>query len=208
MAVPLEFQERTWIVELIKEITQNITVNSYKEDTDLVGLMNRMDDNLFRDELTGAYNRRYINKQLLTELQRAYVGRYPVTVMITDIDYFKNVNDTYGHTIGDKILVAYVNILQTSMEHYDGWVARLGGDEFLICLLKKDTEKSYKIAHKLRSKIEKYAFYFNGLKIQLTASFGICVNDHSTNEEQMSYMIQEADEKLYKAKRAGRNLVV
>jgi two-component system cell cycle response regulator len=116
-----------------------------------------------------------------------------------DIDYFKNVNDTYGHVFGDYVLETVSNILVTNIND-NGYVGRFGGEEFIIILPQIGIDKAYDLGEKIRSGLEKYKFD-NDLK--LTVSIGIKQFDN----ESFIQFVKNADDLLYKAKRNGRNRI-
>ncbi|GKU24667.1 GGDEF domain-containing protein [Clostridium folliculivorans] len=157
------------------------------------------------DYLTGIPNRRYFMKQLK---DFDYNKKCPNTrsyVVIADIDYFKNINDTYGHLIGDYVLKAIAVILKNNIKEQD-LLARFGGEEFLILLSTKTLEETKVICENLRSLIEQYAFNFEKDIIKITASFGICSIDN-ISEVDFGKAYSHADKALYEAKRTGRNKV-
>lgn len=157
------------------------------------------------DYLTGIPNRRYFMKQLKDfDCNREYqnVRTY---VVIADIDYFKNINDTYGHLIGDYVLKAVSTVLKNNIKEQD-LLARFGGEEFLILLSSSNLEETKVICENLRNLIEQYAFNFEKNTIKITASFGIASID-KISEVDFDKAYSHADKALYEAKRSGRNRV-
>jgi len=152
-----------------------------------------------RDPLTNSYNRRvlfdYMNKDF-TKPEK--LEQY--CVILADIDFFKNVNDTYGHSAGDSVLVSVANLLQGSVRQND-IVARFGGEEFCIILYRVSTEQAMKLAETMRKKIEKSRFD----EIAITCSFG--VTSIEFNAKSPTELIDQADLALYKSKSVGRNQV-
>jgi len=153
------------------------------------------------DRLTGLYNRHKLDKVLDDE--KARCDRYDdkFGVVLLDIDHFKSVNDTYGHQVGDIVLVEIANILKSNIRSTD-IVGRWGGEEFLIICIKSDLEATKIVAEKCRKAIENYNFTTIKHK---TSSFGVAVSDKS---ESIKETITRADDKLYKAKETGRNKIV
>ena len=153
-----------------------------------------------KDELTQIYNRSKFNLILSVSLRNAEIYNEPFTVILFDIDYFKKVNDQYGHNVGDHVLVQLTALIKSQLRSHDTF-ARWGGEEFII-LSKPATENdSYLLAHRLRKYIESFPF---DVIEKLTCSFG--VSEFSKNDTAKS-VIQRADNALYQAKKEGRNKV-
>ena len=157
------------------------------------------------DELTGVYNRREFNLQLKNELERS--GRYNnyFTLLILDIDHFKQLNDTYGHQAGDEALRKIAALFQQEFREFDR-VARYGGEEFIVILPETSGASAYAVAERIRQLISTYVLPFNGKTINMTISGGIATfpEDGETQE----VLISAADQALYFAKRSGRNQII
>lgn len=165
--------------------------------------INKIKDLSNKDFLTGLYNRRFLfdsGNKLFASTKRALST---TTVAMLDIDYFKKINDTYGHYAGDLVLQQLAKLLQNRFRKND-IISRFGGEEF--CLLLTSMEHKYipKIFEELREKIAQEEFQFQKKTISFTVSIGICTKLHPTLED----MIDEADILLYQAKEAGRNRVI
>lgn len=152
------------------------------------------------DALTGLYNHRYIYERLEEEAKRYSRSNCHFVVMLVDIDFFKRINDTYGHLIGDKILKELSNILKQGTRQTD-LVGRYGGEEFLVMLVDTNLNEGFIVAEKIRRVIELYEFVD---KIHLTVSMGI----EEYSGEKISELLNKADKKLYAAKESGRNKTV
>ncbi len=152
------------------------------------------------DQLTKLYNRRHIDKTLSSELDKARRYDDLFSLILLDIDYFKNVNDTYGHQVGDAILKSIAKLLTDNVRKTD-MVGRWGGEEFLIITTDNDSKKVLHFAEKLRSVIETHKF--NAVK-KVTCSFGVT---HYMKDDTDSSIIGRADDALYEAKASGRNCV-
>jgi diguanylate cyclase (GGDEF)-like protein len=163
----------------------------------------RLRETSFKDEVTGLYNRRFFSIRLEEEMQRHRRFNHPVSVVLTDLDGFKAVNDELGHAVGDETLREIAQIL---MKHSRGInvVARYGGDEFVVLLVETSKAGARLYADRIRQVVSTYPFS-HGKRI--TASFGIASlpdDEAATSEE----LVRIADEALYAAKRAGKNQVV
>ncbi len=157
------------------------------------------------DSLTGCNNRHYLDMQLPREIERA--GRYGrrLSLMMCDIDYFKAVNDQYGHAAGDAVLRAFGKHLNSSRRAPD-WVARFGGEEFVIVLPETGLGDAVEIAERARAGIARLEVVVNDTVITVTASFGVSAFRMGQGESAQT-LIERSDEALYRAKEAGRNLV-
>ncbi|WP_419770737.1 MAG: diguanylate cyclase [Candidatus Marinarcus sp.] len=153
------------------------------------------------DKLTGLYNRRQLDTVMVTEIERANRYKKSLSLLIIDIDFFKKVNDVYGHQVGDETLIALAKILSDNVRLSD-IVGRFGGEEFLIILPETNISEAQLLAEKLRLAVEKYEFHRIG---HATISIGVAQYELTTSEETLIY---QADSALYKAKANGRNCVV
>lgn len=206
IASPIEVEEKKYIVEILKDITNNGEFVDISGETNYLDLnMKNIGDSLVKDYLTGVYNRRYINKRLSKDVERNLIEGLPTTILMADIDLFKNINDTYGHLIGDRILIDFAAILEKNIRKNSEWVGRYGGEEFLIVLNNTYIEEGVKVAEQIRELIEKMNFNYDDLNIKITASFG--AYEVSKNED-VSDIIKNSDKKLYIAKMTGRNKTV
>lgn len=156
------------------------------------------------DPLTGLYNRRHFEENLEREFLRASRYKSNLSFAIIDVDYFKKVNDTFGHSTGDYVLkeVAYL-ILQTFRK--TDMVFRYGGEEFAVIITETPLEKAVIPLERLRKSIENYPFNYDGKNIKVTVSIGACeVNEKIQTVHEL---FENADKALYNAKENGRNQV-
>lgn len=157
------------------------------------------------DALTGIANRRHLEWRLTEEVERARRYQYPLTTLMVDIDHFKQVNDTYGHQVGDKVLQQVVQRMRQSLRRTD-FLARYGGEEFLILAPQTPMERALTLAERLRRTIASDPIEVSDqLLIPITVSIGVAVfPQHGQNEREL---INTVDAALYKAKQDGRNCV-
>ena len=157
------------------------------------------------DTLTNLHNRRYFEERLAVETQKSFYGGTSLSLVMVDIDHFKKVNDTFGHTEGDKVLFETAALLKASVRKKDT-VARYGGEEFVLILPEAGLEESAVIAERVRRLVEKTFFEVGQERIRLTLSLGISnfPSHRATSKEELMEM---ADRALYQAKRRGRNQV-
>jgi len=159
------------------------------------------------DPLTNVFNRRYFFDRAQIELEIAALRKCPTSILLLDIDHFKRVNDSYGHNIGDQILVGLVAICQQSLREMDT-LARLGGEEFVILLPETGLAKARRIAECLRLTLACTPIQTDAGPLKVTVSIG--VTSHKTSSEitlPADQLVQGADAAMYLAKRAGRNRV-
>ncbi len=208
-AIPIKLEEGTLVVELIKDVTNSMILDDSKlsKNSDIVKLLEMASLAAVTDELTNIYNKRYIQEKLPVELVISKLNKEPLSLLMTDIDHFKKINDTYGHLAGDYILKEFCQILKNNLRGEKDWIARFGGEEFLICLTQTDYETALLVAQRLRKSIEEAVFAYNGESITLTASFGLCTNN-SENHYEIEKFVKCVDKNLYQAKESGRNMVV
>ncbi len=154
----------------------------------------------FHDKLTGLYNRYQLDTEGYRKFTRAKRKGADFSIVMIDIDFFKDVNDNYGHIIGDEVLKSVAKVLNTN-RRFEDFVVRYGGEEFLILLEECDLKNAEVKANKLRVTIED----LHPAGVSVTASFGIA----SLSEKHISLdnLLKDADEALYKAKDNGRNRV-
>lgn len=156
----------------------------------------------YRDGLTGIFNRRYFESRMRDELERASRYSYPLSVLMVDIDHFKNVNDDFGHLIGDEVLRQVSTIFTTHIRKVD-FVCRFGGEEFAIIVPSTPGDKALAVAEKLRRKIS--SWHFPGVPRSITVSIGVA--DFPEHGETRDALVRAADAALYLAKQKGRNRV-
>jgi diguanylate cyclase (GGDEF)-like protein len=156
------------------------------------------------DKLTGIYNRRYIEQKIKEECIRYERTGVQFSLVIADIDYFKNINDTYGHDCGDFLLKSISEDLSKSVRTYDT-VARWGGDEFLILLPSTDKEQGINMAERIRRTVESHKYDRNNVTMTVTLTLGVYV---ARTGDTIDDMLKKADMALYDGKRKSRNCVV
>jgi len=157
------------------------------------------------DTLTGLYNRRYFEERLEVEAQKSFYSGAPISLVMVDIDFFKKVNDTFGHTGGDQVLCKISSLLKASVRKKDT-VARYGGEEFILLLPEAGLEQSFVIAERIRQLVENTPFEVGRAQVNLTLSMGIS-NFPSHRVKSREELVKMADQALYDAKRGGRNKV-
>lgn len=161
------------------------------------------------DPLTGCYNRNYLTGHLEKELKRTQRYGSPLSLVIADIDFFKKVNDTWGHGAGDQVLVAFVDMIQQTIRNNLDWVVRFGGEEFLIVLPETNLNDALDFTERIRKTVSSQPITCEENAIAITASFGVTSVDPGDFQETLptDRLIDMADKCLYQAKENGRNRV-
>jgi diguanylate cyclase (GGDEF)-like protein len=167
------------------------------------GAMKRLQHQATTDPLTGLGNRRWLAEQVSEEVSRAIRRRASISVVLCDLDRFKKINDSHGHDVGDRVLIAAGDVIRRHLRHND-LAARIGGEEFCIVLPRTKLKDAEMIAERLRSALAVLDIP-PLLRGDITASFGIY---QAATGETLEQMLLMSDKALYEAKRAGRNRVV
>ncbi|WP_395340170.1 GGDEF domain-containing protein [Ningiella sp. W23] len=159
------------------------------------------------DALTGLMNRRYFDKRLLAECRRSRREQRPLSIAMLDIDFFKKINDNYGHLAGDECLKEFAQTLTKIIKRPSDIICRYGGEEFVAILPATDADGASKLMEKVRLGVEQHTVHFEEHVIAMTVSIGLTSSIVSSDSEQEDIM-GFADKLLYEAKNAGRNRVV
>ena len=161
-----------------------------------------------RDSLTGLYNRWFVIDKIESEINRSLRNGSPMALLMLDIDHFKNVNDTYGHTAGDHVLQVVARLLKESCRVYDV-PGRYGGEEFCLLLPDIALPSTPTVAERIRHRLETTPVDVTGVPLVVTASIGIAGIDAGMTDPILSpaALIDRADRALYQAKHQGRNRV-
>jgi len=167
----------------------------------------RLESLAVTDGLTGLFNRRYFDSLLISEMQRTLRYKTPLSVILLDLDHFKQVNDTYGHPMGDEVLRNVSRVVAANVRTTDS-VARFGGEEIAIVLTQTDSIGAAEVAERLRSQIAGAQHVYQEQTIQKTASLGLASFAGSGDPISPEALLGRADRALYRAKHAGRNQVV
>jgi diguanylate cyclase (GGDEF)-like protein/PAS domain S-box-containing protein len=181
-------------------------VESFSDNSSVVAARQRVTNLLQEaesDALTGLFNRRTIERKLQGSLAERQEEGLPFGLLFVDIDFFKRVNDTYGHEVGDQTLKMVAETLRHSLRDTD-LVGRWGGEEFVVVLYGVDRRRLAAVANKLRALIELSAFHHEQNSIQVTASIGATLSQPG---DTLSALVRRADQLLYRSKAAGRNCV-
>jgi diguanylate cyclase (GGDEF)-like protein len=218
IAVPLEVNHRFWGILKGVAATQNHFDESDLRLLSVLGgiasvalnnakLYERTQELAITDGLTGLYVQSYFRERLGEEMRRSVSHKLPLSVAILDIDYFKRVNDTYGHTAGDTVLTQIGDFLRHRLRETD-FVSRYGGEEFGVVMPQTDSAEAFRVIEEIRKSIEAEKFFlpiesFHPVQVKVTLSSGLAsLGARKISEEDL---LKNADEALYSAKESGRN---
>ncbi len=204
---------------------QDVTIAPYKRDEKLVALyiydktvlcetnakLEKLNKDLrdlsYKDPMTNAYNRRYFYEESAKLLSLASRDQRDSCIIILDIDKFKDINDTYGHDVGDEVIIQLAQLLKNHVRNSD-IVARFGGEEFVVFLYNTNLYNATHIAEVMKEDIHKVNIEAGAQTINFTASFGVAKFNKELDENNIEHTISRADKCLYVAKNKGRNLVI
>lgn len=191
--------------ELLLRASAQLKVKFYQDY-----LNNNLQENLslaYKDSLTGLYNRRYLETHLSRLFERSKDSIKPLSVIMLDIDFFKKINDKYGHDVGDEVLVETSSRLSKSLRKSD-FVARMGGEEFLVVMPECPFTNAVMVAERLRQVIADQSFSVdnNSQMLDVTISLGVAASNQGVASPEE--LMKLADDRLYKAKESGRNRVI
>ncbi|WP_411681532.1 GGDEF domain-containing protein [Clostridium thailandense] len=206
-AIPVELDGVPVVLELLKDVTNSGVIENIenKDSGTIHDAVNHMNELVILDPLTKVFNKRFIDERLPADIISSSLNGEPLSLIMADIDFFKKVNDTYGHIAGDEVIKMVADTLKRLIRKDVDWVARYGGEEFIVCLKNTSENSAVKAAERMRKAIENTIISYEGMNIKVTASFGV----KTLFEEQLSEeeLIKEVDNKLYEAKNTGRNKV-
>lgn len=175
-----------------------------KLEDELVVAKKNLTEQAYKDDLTGISNRRDFVEKANIEISKVLRYKKTLILFMMDIDYFKEINDKYGHLTGDKIISSIAKLVKLHLRNYDIF-ARVGGDEFSLIFSDSNIDATILAVSRIKDIIKDTIFKFNKKSISCTVSFGGCAIKPHDNLETF---IDRADENLYKAKRSGRNRIV
>jgi len=199
-----DFEVFDHVIEPVMKCEILMKINKARE---IVELKKEFNSLITKDPLTGAYQRGFLMERMNEEIQWCNLYKEPLTVAMFDIDFFKKINDTYGHQTGDKVLMELIHLAHSSMPER-ALIGRYGGEEFCVLLPSTDEDTAKDILEAFREEVEKKDFYtFKGDKIKVTISIGFTTYYGEENSP-IDEIIQKADIALYRAKQSGRNRVI
>jgi len=201
--IPQSGDRRDYINSLLYKIKNYLNISKAALETKI--LLEELKDLSMKDKLTNSYNRRYLDIFIKNSIPQALRSGIPYSLMMVDIDYFKMVNDTYGHDAGDIVIKELVHTIEDDIRSSDV-IIRFGGEEFLVLLYNCDKEAGSEIAQKIREDFKNRDINLGNIKINKTVSIG--VSEFPKDTTYFWQAIKFADMALYRAKETGRDKVV
>ena len=210
LEIPYNMSNDTQLLQALIDGTDAIFWDKPEADAGVRALSewNRLRRQTITDDLTGLYNRRYIDDRLPVDIQNCVKQQKPLSIVFADLDYYKKINDIYGHAAGDAVLNELAGILLSHIRKGNDWVARYGGEEFLILLNECENERAKNSAEALRVAVMKHVFMYHSLEINITCSFGVITIDDFSVPHPVDKVLDTVDKRLYQAKQLGRNVVI
>lgn len=192
-SIIIDTQGLMWTAMIVRDISKikqiEVELRRAQEETDYLSTY---------DYLTSVLNRRGFINKLNHEINLAKLGKKPLCLVLIDLDSFKKINDSHGHTIGDLALKNLTKQLVAHLRSYD-ILGRYGGDEFIVCLPNTQINEAIDISERLRSQIEQMEIEHASISIKMTASIGVAFYDYTSNED-IDSLITRADNNMYRAK--------
>jgi len=205
MCRPITVKGKDYVMIITSKVTKNLVLGSSSSSADLVKNITKYNKSIYYDELTGAYNRRFVAENIGYIVKKADQESTNVCIGCVDIDNFKKFNDTYGHAFGDTVLKSVTNIMRSVARREDDYVIRIGGDEFIIIMQGIDKKTFIKkmnecceMVSELRLKTEQ------GSTARVCISIG-CSAMIEDNLKDYKALVAKADERLYISKKRGKN---
>lgn len=186
--------------------TKALQTELKEKNRELKELLQKVEVMAITDPLTGLHNRRRFYDALKKEFASTKRYNYPLSCMLIDIDYFKKINDRYGHLAGDQVLKEMARILSSSTRETD-ILARFGGEEFVLLLPHTSKENALAVAERMIKKIRNHTVRFGNAAIKVTASIGIASLTDLNEDDGEEDLLRYADAALYAAKEKGRNRI-
>ncbi|MDO5516068.1 MAG: GGDEF domain-containing protein [Clostridium sp.] len=206
ISTPIKIGEKTFIAEIIRKVDYSIIGNEeFNANENVRIIMDDMNRKIVTDELTGLYNRRFIDERINVDIFNQKRNKKLYTMVMADIDYFKEINDTYGHLAGDMVLKGAAELIAKTVGKLSGWIGRYGGEEFIFVYYDKPFDEVIENIEDLRKSLEEKEFTYNGTKIKITSSFGVA--ELSEKHKNGRDLLKCADDMLYNAKENGRNRI-
>lgn len=203
-AISLDSQKRSMRLRDIRQELQTKELALQQQLAEIQSLQTQLRDQARRDALTGLFNRHHLGDIMARELARCARDGQPLSLLMIDVDHFKQINDEFGHQVGDEVLRETARLLAERTRDSD-MLFRYGGEEFLLVLVAADALVAKAVAEELRQRYELSPLALAGSPVLATLSIGVATfADHGSSFESL---VLAADQALYRAKRAGRNRV-
>ena len=196
---PINVENQRLVIEMIKDISQVMLDYKINEDD----YYKNTNEEIVRDSTTGAYNRRFLDERIQTDILNAKNEYKKLSIVLVNVNNLKVINKKYGHITGDAVLAEIANKIDSLLESNIDWVARYGGDEFFVCLDGFSKKEAYKVAEKMRESIEKLKFTYDDETFSTSISFGIAEISDDINS--LEELMDSAEENLQITRKSGKS---
>lgn len=198
-ALPLPELGPDLALELIREVTDNLLVNDHysQENLALSEMIQKMNELAIRDSYTGLYNKRFLEHELHRQILE-WIPSNPLVIALIDIDHFKDVNDTYGHLMGDQVILAFAEELKACAEQNSGWAGRVGGDEFLLAFQGVSLGEINPVIETFSRRISDMEFRDSTQDCRISISTGVM--EYHPEIGDWRELFRQADQKMYLSK--------
>lgn len=200
ITVPITLENKRLSLELVKNVTDSMEVVSqhHRDNVQITQFINEFNDLAVKDAFTGLYNKVYVRNEIDNFIHLQSGANCFLTGVCIDVDNFKNVNDEYGHSVGDIVLQHIAVVIKRAAKKYDGWAGRLGGDEFAMFFKDKTVAEVQQICDEMSEKIKKFSYKAQKDKFNVTISFGI---EELRPEDSCQQFLDKIDRAMYAKKR-------
>lgn len=197
ISAPIKIKNDIYVAELVKDISEDTLSQSFDSllNKELKEEILRLNELVVTDELTSIFNRRFLNEKLPYSIKQISNIINSLSIVIIDVDKFKYINDSYGHTCGDYILKNISSILKDFSNKHMGWVARYGGDEFIMAFENLSEESTYDLCNNLKDYIKEKEFCYKDKIIKVSCSYGVTVI--TNNDISVENIFSDIDNKLF-----------
>ena len=199
-------QAQHQLFEWQKNSTRDLQQKVRQRTEELERALRKLETLSTTDQLTGLWNRRYFDRQFNADWQRCQRESQPLAIIVLDIDFFKKINDNYGHQTGDQVLRQFAETIQKVIHRSTDYACRYGGEEFVVVLPNTPLPGAVEVAEAIRSTVAARPFEIGNQRLPVTVSAGLAVAV-PTSVEQPARLIEQADQVLYRAKKNGRNRI-
>lgn len=206
LAVPIAYQGEQYVLELEKDITDNMVLNDkhHPDNTNIYDIVNELNNISVMDPFTNLYNKKYITERMIEEINEIKETKESYIVALIDIDNFKWVNDTHGHISGDNVIQDLVHFIHKYTDDHGCWAARYGGDEFLLVFRRQSLERVKRYIDRIEQSFERKQYHGVTGDYQVSISTGI-YEFHPDNDDYYS-ILENADVNMYENKRMKEKL--
>lgn len=204
LSVPITVDDSLVVAELVKDISDSMTVDirSHSRVDKVTSVIHSLNKLATTDALTGLYNRRYLDEKMPEIIEECHRNAQYICCAMLDIDDFKQINDTYGHPVGDQVLTTTAQTIASFVRRSSDWAVRYGGEEFFMLFAGVDLETGQSILERVRLQIEKTVMEIGGHTLSVTVSIGMAVLAPGETAQEL---LARCDKLLYLAKKNGKN---